>query len=386
MLKSLFGIDYDDLWKAVIRPPKDEYTDDDLGPTSFLIDKKLYKRTDIILKNKRGHKLVCSHWEPCNRELERLPCVVYLHGNCSSRVEAVSESRILLPMNITLFAFDFSACGKSEGEYISLGWYEKEDVECVIEYLRRTNTVSTIGLWGRSMGAVTALLYGVTDPTIAGIVLDSPFSSLKLLVEELVKDKVSLPGFIVSGAIKMVKSSVKKRANFDLNDIEPINYAKNCFIPALFCSAKNDDFVKPHHSKKLFEEYQGEKNITSVDGDHNSVRPKYFKDSAAIFFYNSLQVENLKQISDNYSGYIKKDENKIDLSIKTSENKCVEDVEDEEIIDYDEYDLQKLNNLNLNENISTSNELSQEEKDFLEALELSKKEFERENEKNNKNK
>ena len=167
---------------------------------------------------------MCSFWEPKVRKCARLPCVVYLHGNCSSRVEAVPEARILLPMNITLFAFDFSACGLSEGEYISLGWYEREDVECVIEYLRKTNTVSTIGLWGRSMGAVTALMYCSIDHTIAGIVLDSPFSSLKLLVEELVKEKISLPGFVISGAIKVVKSSVEKRANFNLEDIEPITF------------------------------------------------------------------------------------------------------------------------------------------------------------------
>jgi hypothetical protein len=38
--------------------------------------------------------------------------------------------------------------------------------------------VSTIGLWGRSMGAVTALMYADYDPSIGGLVLDSPFSNL----------------------------------------------------------------------------------------------------------------------------------------------------------------------------------------------------------------
>ena len=54
----------------------------------------------------------------------------------------------LLPQNITVFAFDFSGSGKSEGEYISLGWYEREDVKTVTEYLRELGTVSTIALWG----------------------------------------------------------------------------------------------------------------------------------------------------------------------------------------------------------------------------------------------
>jgi alpha/beta superfamily hydrolase len=101
---------------------------------------KNYKRTDFTIINPRDHKLHCSFWEPYDeeREYERLPCVVYLHGNSSSRAEALSEAKYLLPMNVCLLAFDFSGCGKSEGEYISLGWYERDDVECVIQFLRRT--------------------------------------------------------------------------------------------------------------------------------------------------------------------------------------------------------------------------------------------------------
>ena len=153
------------------------------------------------------------------------------------------------------------------------------------------------------MGAVTSLMYVAKDPTIAGMVLDSPFSSLKLLVSELVSDKVSLPEFIVNQALKLVKSTVKKKAKFELDDIEPIKYAESCFIPCLFVHAKGDDFVKPHHSKKLYDVYPGDKNLFNIDGDHNSYRPKFFKDSAGIFFYNTLQVQYLKKISDDYAGF-----------------------------------------------------------------------------------
>ena len=248
---------------------------------------------------------MCSFWEPYDEEREytRLPCVVYLHGNSSSRCEAIAEIKYLLPLNITVFSFDFSGCGKSEGEYISLGWFERDDVECVINYLRKTNKVSTIGLWGRSMGAVTAIMYGDRDPSIAGLILDSPFASLRELIEELVKERVSLPNFILNQAIKLVKSTIMKKAKFNLDNIEPKNYAVRCFIPALFCHGKNDTFVNVHHCKDLAEVYAGDKNVIYVDGNHNSPRPRFFRDSAAIFFYNTLQCERIKQISDDYNGF-----------------------------------------------------------------------------------
>jgi hypothetical protein len=45
-----------------------------------------------------------------------------------------------------------------------LGYYERDDVDVVFKYLRDLKTVSSIGLWGRSMGAVTALMYVDQNP------------------------------------------------------------------------------------------------------------------------------------------------------------------------------------------------------------------------------
>lgn len=78
----------------------------------------------------------------------------------------LSRARIvhfLISRDITVFTFDFAGSGLSEGDYISLGYYEKGDVDVVFNYLRGLGTVSSIGIWGRSMGAVTALMYADTN-------------------------------------------------------------------------------------------------------------------------------------------------------------------------------------------------------------------------------
>lgn len=77
---------------------------------------------------------------------------------------------VLLPLGVSVFAIDFAGSGLSDGGYVSLGANEVDDVEVVVTHLRALGTVSTVGLWGRSMGAVTALLYSRRDPSIAGIV------------------------------------------------------------------------------------------------------------------------------------------------------------------------------------------------------------------------
>lgn len=77
----------------------------------------------------------------------------------------------------------------SEGSWVTLGAHEVEDLETAVEYLRQEGSTSTIGLWGRSMGAVTAILYSQKDPSIAGVVADSPFSKLVDLMMELASNK-----------------------------------------------------------------------------------------------------------------------------------------------------------------------------------------------------
>ena len=147
-----------------------------------------------------------------------------------------------------MFSLDFSGSGQSDGDYISLGWYEREDVQTITEYLRGTGTVSTIALWGISMGAATALLHADRDHSIAGIVCDSGFASLKQLARELAKKHTKIPNFLLNVGIKAINSSVKSRAHFDLNKLNPIDNLDKAYIPALFAHAEGDDFIPPDHS------------------------------------------------------------------------------------------------------------------------------------------
>jgi pimeloyl-ACP methyl ester carboxylesterase len=179
--------------------------------------------------------------------------------------------------------------------------YNLWSMQCVVEHLRECGTTSTIALWGRSMGAATALLHGERDPSIAGMILDSAFTDLESLAEELVdrgrQHGLYAPGFVVSIAIRFIRSSVQKSAGFDIKDLSPIAHADRCYIPALFIAAEGDNFVPPHHSKRLYEKYAGDKNLILVDGDHNSLRPRFMQDSVTIFLHNVLQVGRLSTSS-----------------------------------------------------------------------------------------
>ena len=58
-----------------------------------------------------------------------------MHGNASSKNEGLEYADLLLPEGINLFTFDFSGCGNSEGEWVTLGWKEIHDLAAVVNYL-----------------------------------------------------------------------------------------------------------------------------------------------------------------------------------------------------------------------------------------------------------
>ena len=114
--KEKTSFSYENLWKFIIRPPRDEYNENMLGTKFFKYNGKKYHRKDYEVKSSEGYKLKCSFIEPLQeyRPSEIMPVVLYLHGNSSSRVEGYNMAPHLLKRNINLFLFDFAGCGKSE--------------------------------------------------------------------------------------------------------------------------------------------------------------------------------------------------------------------------------------------------------------------------------
>jgi len=171
---------YEQVVAAIIRPPRTSYEPRHLGPRLFEFLGRSFERRDFVVLNSRGHTLVCSRWQPTNFRARMLPTLIFMHGNASARVEALPQLSVCLSLGIAVVSFDFSGSGLSEGEYVTLGAWERLDIRAIVAYLREEGATSTIAFWGRSMGAVAALLYADEDNMLDAMVLDSPFASLRM--------------------------------------------------------------------------------------------------------------------------------------------------------------------------------------------------------------
>lgn len=107
-----------------------------------------------------------------------------MHGNAGNKHEGgsyVPEVMKAMQGQVDFLTFDFSGCGNSGGEYVTLGWKEVDDLHAVLGWLKEQGKTNKVMLWGRSMGASTALSYDkkVDGLEISGLILDSAFANFK---------------------------------------------------------------------------------------------------------------------------------------------------------------------------------------------------------------
>lgn len=173
-----------------------------------------------------------------------------MHGNSSCRVESLGLIKHI-PKHLSLASFDFMGCGKNQQEdTITLGFREAQQAEFIANYLREQGF--RIILWGRSMGAATALLYGKAE----FIVADSSYKSFKSLCKQVAKQysPAVVPNFMVACFFPCVfgklRKDVDKKAKYDVEDLDVREALKNLDpnITIVFMSGKNDSLIHPRNS------------------------------------------------------------------------------------------------------------------------------------------
>lgn len=285
---------------AIIRPPRSIYDLSKMPQTIPIKDYGEITRHPVEFKNCRNQKIIGSYYQP-NKELNERSCVIYLHGNASCQIDGTYIIPAFIPAGIGVFCLDTSGSGLSDGEYVSLGFLEKDDVLAAINYLKENFQIFKFALYGHSMGAANVFFCLADDQekdessqkiknSIVAAVSDSPFSSLETEMRELA-GMFSIPGCFVTPAIWYVARRIRNMANFDIYDVEPAKYATNCQQPILIIHGKQDDYIQYHHSEILANAYGGPKELILCDGDHNSARPMNVQIKLITFLAEQLGVK-----------------------------------------------------------------------------------------------
>jgi pimeloyl-ACP methyl ester carboxylesterase len=349
-VKKLVEKGYNDVIRTVIRPPRARYSLDQLGDESFSLspsdhafsttndeekeskadDERHVRRTDVDLTNDRGLQLRCSHWQlyasASSVRPVPSPCLVYLHSNMGSRLDALRLRDLALLRGFSVFAFDCSGSGESDGLYVTCGWNESKDLHFVLQHLDENASVTALCFYAHSMGTFPAIVnvashallqtpktrskldalpryfrqstVNLLGTPVKGMVLDGAYSSMKTVTEELMatvqQEGFKVPLSLLKLSCAIVQKSVKKRADVDLDLLRPVDLVEACSIPALWLTGEQDRYVASHHSHALAKLYGGPSVTLQVDGDHYSARSDEVYANAIDFLFSAVRSVGMR--------------------------------------------------------------------------------------------
>lgn len=223
-------------------------------------------------------------------EAPPFPAVAYGHGNASDRTHFLSLAWDVHAAGIGQLLIDFSGRGESEGEVITLGAREARDLRASLDTLASRPGVDPrrLGIVGRSMGAVAAILEAEEDERVIALVLDSPFADLPRIVDEEARRRLPGIGPLLVPAVLRVAGW---RAGYDPWSVRPVDSIARVHAPTLLIHGTEDDVVDPAHARDLARAAGGPLRLRMVDGvGHNDVRPDEVNDEIVGFLRQHLVV------------------------------------------------------------------------------------------------
>ena len=210
-----------------------------------------------------GYELIAA----CFRQPdpEEKPWVILLHGYTGWKEEMYHFAARYYDHGFNVLCPDLRCQGESEGDFIGMGWTDRDDVLTWIGKITNSYPDAEIVLHGESMGASCAVMMsGMELPdNIKCVISDCAFTDSVSMFRKQLKDWFSIPdiGFIGSARLWLIV-----RGGYDLKDASAIKEIKKSDTPTLFIQGDQDRIVPVSSAEELYDSLDAEKDIMIVEG------------------------------------------------------------------------------------------------------------------------
>ena len=215
--------------------------------------------------------------------------VIISGGHKGQRQGALGIAVALWRKGFNVVLYSYRGMSGSDRAPVTFGIKEVLELQAVITFARRRISNPRIGLLGYSMGAVVSLLGAAGEPGVEALVLDSPFSDLRMLMVENVRRVARVPG---SPFVWLAGLMLRVRCGSKLADCSPFSVLSSLEPrPLFFIHGGADDITSVNHSRRLYDAYRGPREIWIVQGaPHTGAyfadRPLYVERVAGFFARN----------------------------------------------------------------------------------------------------
>lgn len=177
---------------------------------------------------------------------------IILHGYRSNPSSVLTIGEHFSEKGYNVLIPSMRACADSEGEYVGMGWLDKEDLKCWINLIIEENKNAEIILHGSSMGAATVLMASGDElpANVKNIIADSGYTSVWDIFASEAKARFNLPEFPVLNMFQIVAN---RKAKYDIKEASSLEQVKKSTTPILFIHGDKDDFVPEYMCEKLYD-------------------------------------------------------------------------------------------------------------------------------------
>lgn len=220
--------------------------------------KKTQNWQDVTIESKYGYSLHGTYL-PCPTPSNKT--VIFVHGVASNRLMGLEYAPLYFREHYNVLIYDSRASGQSGGNFISWGFYEKEDLNRWVDWVAAKQPGGIIGVHGISMGAATALLQAQLNEPVKRVsfyVADSAYSDLeKLFMRQI---ELNLPfhsQFWSKVVLKYASFIADMKWGFFYSQVSPVQAVKTVTTPILYLHGAKDTLVPVEMCNDLVAADQG---------------------------------------------------------------------------------------------------------------------------------
>ncbi|PQO28170.1 alpha/beta hydrolase [Blastopirellula marina] len=225
--------------------------------------------------------------------------IVVVHGIDGPSIEMLPHVAYLHRAGYHVLLYDNRGRGQSDGGFSTLGFLEWRDVLHAVTWMRNQPKVDShkIGLHGLSLGAACVIMAAAEDRSIRGVLAESPFVSMPLMLGHIGNKLTRLPTFLIGGLVRTV---IDWSLGTRLHIVEPFAAAKEISPRPLYIIDAEHDQLFPAETARTVYDAAGEpKQFWKVHGAPHAncwhVRPEEYE-QRAIAFWEMVFSENPPQI------------------------------------------------------------------------------------------
>ena len=240
-----------------------EYNDENLNDAQ----KWLEEKSNYSDKYIESYDKLQLHSYVVNQNSNKWAIVVHGYGGSGKLMS--DKSKYFYDMGYNVLIPDLRGHGKSEGDYIGMGWKDRLDIISWINFIIKENPNAEIVLHGTSMGAATVLMTsGENLPSnVKAIVADCAYTSAWDEFSYQLETYLKVPSYYILNVTNMV---TKLKAGYSLKEASALESVKKATVPILFIHGDKDKFVPYSMMDKLYDATSSPKEKLTIDGGEHA--------------------------------------------------------------------------------------------------------------------